>query len=175
MSIRRTAIVAAALTLACSDVPGNAGLFAPPECAPTLGQAVAQAVNDARSAHGEPPLAVDLRLVQAAERHSEDMAAADALAHDGTDGSTPVERATDAGYTSGSYLGEVVAAGYSTPAAAVEAWLASDGHRAILLAVAGDHLGVGHARSASGTAYWTALVGANESLEAPAQGCHPEI
>ncbi len=51
----------------------------------------------------------------------------------------------------------------------------SDGHRAILLAAAGDHAGVGHHRSASGTDYWTVLVGANASLEAPAHGCHPEI
>lgn len=172
MMIRRTALLAAVLALGCGESPGSL-LTSPRECATTVGQQVLVTVNDARDRAGAGRLDVDLRLVRAAEAHSADMATADDLSHTGTDGSSAAERAAAEGYEPTGYLGEVVAAGFARPDAVVEAWLQSDGHRAILLAPPGDHLGVGHAVSGSGTAYWTVVVGTTASLEAPSGGCHP--
>jgi uncharacterized protein YkwD len=55
--------------------------------------------------------------------------------HTGSDGSSVVQRVTDAGYTPYSDLGEVVFWGtgsLGTPATAVTWWMDSPGHRAII-------------------------------------------
>jgi hypothetical protein len=66
------------------------------------------------------------------------------MSHTGSDGSSPFERMEDAGYPV-SARGETVGAGYATPAAMVQGWMNSSGHRAILLGSAYRHVGVGYA------------------------------
>jgi uncharacterized protein YkwD len=48
---------------------------------------------------------------------------------------------------------------YATVATMVAAWLASDGHRAILLSTEFTDLGVGYALATNGASYWTVDVG----------------
>jgi len=56
--------------------------------------------------------------------------------HIGSDGSSPQARIADAGYTKIGYTGEIVYWGTgsrATPSAALDMWMASPAHRAIIL------------------------------------------
>jgi uncharacterized protein YkwD len=101
-----------------------------------------------------PPLAFDPRLVEAARRHSQDMAARDYFAHDTPGGVTPGQRLTAEGFPWTSW-GESVAANWAfwDPNAALRALVVDDGvpslgHRRQLLAAdavfrAQEQVGVG--------------------------------
>lgn len=117
---------------------------------------VVQLINSERAAQGLPPLSIDSRLVQAARRHSQDMATNNFFSHYGSDGSSPFDRIRDAGYSFRT-AGETIAGGYTSPESAVNGWMNSSGHRAILLGNY-DDIGVGYVYNASSTYrhYWTA-------------------
>lgn len=97
-----------------------------------------------------PPLRLDSRLNRAAQKHSEDQAATKKMTHTTPTGAVhyrpgmaPWDRMTAEGYrwTSAS---ENVAAGYRTPEAVMEAWLASPGHCKNVMSATSRDLGVGH-------------------------------
>ena len=97
-------------------------------------------INREREGSGERPLAVNERLEQVAQSHSQDMASADYFDHTGPRGDSPASRMRAAGYLSGSVIGyeigENIAWGtlwLATPRAIVAAWMASAGHRANIL------------------------------------------
>lgn len=159
--------------LAVVEVSGDGG--EPGPCAAGLGQEVVDLINAARADAGAGDLLVDLRLVAAAEGHSAYMADTETLSHTGSGGSTFVDRIEAEGYDSPTSGGEVIASGQTTATAVVDAWLASVGHRDILLDDRYDHIGVGYAESLGGTPYWTVDVGGNDTHEGPADGCHPSI
>lgn len=110
-------------------------------------------VNAERAKADLPPLKTNARLMTAARDHSANMARKKELAHD-LDGKGPGERLEGVGY-SHSGCGENCAAGQRTPAEAMACWLDSPGHRANLLGKSYREIGVGIARSADGTVYWT--------------------
>ncbi len=112
--------------------------------------------NQERSIENLNSLSIDSNLTTSARQHSIDLADNDLEGHIGSDGSTPFERITDAGYDS-AYTGENVAAGYSTPELVVEGWMSSSGHRANILNSDFCDIGVGYAYNASSTYqhYWT--------------------
>jgi len=105
---------------------------------------VVELVNAARQQEGLEPLSPAASLMEAAQRQARAMAGSGHLSHTGPDGSTMGERAQAAGYTGWSALGEVVAAGLTSPEAAVAQWLASPEHRARLLDPAYRELGAGY-------------------------------
>lgn len=117
---------------------------------------VVQLINGERAERGKGPLSIDSRLVQAARRHSQDMAINNFFSHYGSDGSSPFDRIRDAGY-SFTTAGETIAGGYTSPEAAVDAWMNSPPHRNILLGNYVD-VGVGYAYNVDSTYrhYWTA-------------------
>ncbi len=119
-------------------------------------------INRERTNAGLPPYAMDIRLVDAARSHSEDMAANAYFSHTGFDGSTFAEREQRAGYLSPG--GENIAAGYPTPEAAVAGWMASSGHRALILHTSMTHVGLGYAAGGPYGHYWTADFGRAASL-----------
>lgn len=139
-----------------ADRTGRRVDVAPP-AAERIGREVLDIVNAARASRGLGPLAWDGRVAQAAQEHSFDMAARDRLSHVGSDGSSVGDRLRRVGLDLSSY-GETVAAGRRDPRAAVDAWIASPAHAAILF---GDHTiaAAGMATSASGTNYWTLVAG----------------
>jgi uncharacterized protein YkwD len=102
----------------------------------------------------------DVRLAEAAEKHSQDMAAHDFLDHEGSDGRRFWDRATEVGYD-GTARGENVAGGYPTPEEVVEAWLDSDGHCLVLMLPETNEIGVGYAFSDHTTYghFWTMVTG----------------
>lgn len=101
-------------------------------------------VNLEREAEGLHPLSYDAQLTTAARGHSEDMGLQGYFSHDSLDGRKFYTRILDAGY-SYSYSGENIAAGYPDPAAVVDGWMASPGHRANILEPNFCDIGVGYA------------------------------
>lgn len=102
------------------------------------------------------PLAWDARLMAASFAHSRDMAQNNLFSHTGSDGSTPAQRVSAAGY-GWSTTGENIAAGQPTVAAVVTAWMNSPGHCANIMNPAFRDFGVACATSSSSTyrIYWT--------------------
>ncbi|ETL45723.1 hypothetical protein L916_04238 [Phytophthora nicotianae] len=85
-------------------------------------------VNKERAAEGLPPVCGNKKLLSSSQRHSDDMAQNNYMAHDGTDGSTMSQRITDTGYK-WSAVGENVAAGQVDVQAVMDAWMHSPEHR----------------------------------------------
>lgn len=125
-----------------------------PKATPTASSATArvvQLVNAERAKVGCHPLTVNAELTKAAQAHSADMAAHQNMSHTGSDGSSPGDRITRAGYSWSAY-GENVAYGYATPEQVMTGWMNSPGHRANILNCSYKEIGVGLAQPGS---YWT--------------------
>ena len=96
-------------------------------------------INRERAAHGESPLVLNQDLQDAAQAHSESMAAGEYFEHTSPSGDTVLDRLRQAGYISGEMayeVGENIAYGSlqdATPTAIVAAWMASPGHRENIL------------------------------------------
>ncbi|MEM2980342.1 MAG: CAP domain-containing protein [Thermoproteota archaeon] len=114
-------------------------------------------INQYRQQNGVSPLAVSNALTTAAQLHSEDMATNNYFSHTSLDGRTFVDRIRQAGYTYDTWLGENIAAGYSTAQSVFNAWKNSPGHNANMLNPNFKVIGIGLAYSASSTYkwYWT--------------------
>jgi PKD repeat protein len=117
-------------------------------------------INEARRQFGRSPLSNVSSLNAAAQNHAADMAAYGYTAHTGSDGSVPAERFIWYGYTSG-YAGETTAWGFEEARQAVEFWVNSPSHRAILLNEAATDVGVGYSAdfNAPNVWYWSAEFG----------------
>lgn len=140
-------------------IPSAAG--ATPATAPRApADDVVTLINERRRAAGCGEVQRDDTLASAAQRHSDDMARNDFMSHTGSDGSKFGQRARAAGYTFFA-SGEILAAGHATPAAAVEGWMKSSGHRDIMLDCANTDTGAALVERA-GTQYsfyWTVVFG----------------
>ncbi len=124
-------------------------------------QQVAELVNQERAAVGLPPLKRIEALDQAARYHAKDMAADNYFGHDSFDRSgDQLFKVCDwftrvGGFYSGwSWLGENIAAGYTTPTAVMKGWMESSGHRANILSTAAREFGVGYYGGGSWSHYW---------------------
>ncbi|RMF68803.1 MAG: CAP domain-containing protein [Cyanobacteria bacterium J069] len=121
---------------------------------------VLRLTNQFRQQNGVQALSYNNKLGNAAQGHSLNMANQDFFSHTGKDGSTIGQRVTAAGYQ-WSTTGENIAAGYTTPAAVVEGWINSPGHRANLLNPNYQEIGIGYYHLANDTGqvnyyhYWT--------------------
>ena len=110
-------------------------------------QAVIRLTNLARIAADVPPLRENLRLTQAAQGHSQSMAIGDFFSHTGLDGRSSTDRIAATGYLDGATgwgTAENIAGGQVSPAAVVDGWLNSPGHRANILDPALEEIGVGY-------------------------------
>jgi uncharacterized protein YkwD len=104
-----------------------------PARADDLGTAVYSGINQLRPCG---PMGDDPRLTVAAQRHANDMLKSGVDGHTGSDGSSPEARIADAGYAQIGRSSEIVYWGtgaLATPAAALDLWMQSPGHRAIIL------------------------------------------
>lgn len=108
-------------------------------------------VNNERSSEGLPSLTRDPELDAIAQGHSDHMRNVGTMAHDGIGDGTVSSRYADAGYTC-IMSGENVARGQSTPAAVMNAWMNSPGHRANILNSNFNRIGIGLAMPGF---YWT--------------------
>jgi uncharacterized protein YkwD len=115
-------------------------------------------VNTERAAAGCQPLTVDPRLVRAAQKHSDDMAARGYFGHDSQDGRSPWDRIAAEGYPTP--RAENIAKGQPDPQAVMTSWIASPGHHANIVDCGSTAIGVGLAQDASGARVWTQDFGA---------------
>ncbi|MDT0528757.1 CAP domain-containing protein [Micromonospora sp. DSM 115977] len=114
-------------------------------------------VNAERAKAGCGAVGVDDKLTTAAQRHSQDQADHRDMSHTGSDGSNVGTRLDRVGYSWRTY-GENVAWNQKTPAAVMDAWMNSPGHRANILNCAFTEIGVGVANSNG--PYWTQVFAA---------------
>jgi uncharacterized protein YkwD len=127
-------------------------------------------VNAERTSRDLRPLRRDGDLAQAARRHAVDMVRRNYFSHVSPGGTSPGDRAVDAGYASMNQswkVGEDLGWGTgtrATPNTLVDEWMASPPHRRILLEAGYRELGVGVASGAP-VDHATALPGATYALE----------
>jgi uncharacterized protein YkwD len=140
-----------------ATVDPQTGTGAPSATTETLEDQVVAATNAERTKVKCAGLTMDDRLRTAAQVHSADMASYAYLSHTGHDGSDPVSRMKDAGYTITPTIGwaENVARGYPSVDAVMAAFMGSPDHRANILNCSMKVIGVGVARSVAGELYWT--------------------
>ncbi|MBE89503.1 MAG: hypothetical protein CMM76_08700 [Rhodospirillaceae bacterium] len=105
--------------------------------------AVLKKVNAFRERYKLRPLTANDDLNEAAQAHSNDMAAKDYFAHIAPDGSSVAERAERAGYP-WRYILENIAAGQTTPEEVVGGWIGSDSHREAMLERDIKEAGIGY-------------------------------
>ncbi|WP_375598307.1 CAP domain-containing protein [Devosia sp. Naph2] len=154
---RRAALVLAASSLlsACASTipPLPAKVSDRPEDL-TRDQIIAT-INAVRRANGAGSWSYNPQLETAARSQARLMAQKDTLSHDL--GVTLRQRVSEAGYLLA--VGENVAKGYKTLPAAIEGWLASQGHRNTLLSNRFTEFGLAFARTNSGKLYWALIAG----------------
>jgi uncharacterized protein YkwD len=135
-------------------------------------QAVVEQVNRERLAQGGlPPFKRVASLDSAARYHAADMAADDYFQHDSYDrvgGSLSRtcswSARVDTYYANRTSMAENIAAGYSTPAAAMNGWMNSSGHRANILSTGQREIGVGYFRGGSYGSYWVQDFGTRSGI-----------
>lgn len=122
---------------------------------PATGEAaeVLALVNGERAKAGCAAVHLDDRLTAAARAHSTDMADHGYFSHTSRDGRTFVDRVRAQGYTAA--RSENIAAGQATPAAVMQGWMNSDGHRRNILDCSAKAMGLASARGGSYGIYWT--------------------
>lgn len=155
------------------SLEGAAGVESPAQGAPSgcaasdanasqFATQVLALVNQERAAAGLGAVTLNAQLNQAAQGHSFDMGCKFFLSHTGSDGSDPGARIDATGYFWLTW-GENVAAGYSTPAAVMNGWMNSPGHRANILNGSFTEMGIGYVYNSADTVksyyhYWTMVL-----------------
>lgn len=121
-------------------------------------------INDYRRSLNLAPLAEDQALATAAAAYAKLMAdnnwwSCGCDVHRGPDGSTPASRVAASGYA-GRFAGEALAGGQGSAQDAVNTWLNSPPHRAILLSATATDVGVGfYYRAGWPGFHWVLLTG----------------
>lgn len=121
-------------------------------------QAFLQIINNYRQQNGLATLSPSDTLDRSAQWKSQDMGANAYFAHDDTPtGRTWIQRIRDCGYGYNTYIGENIAAGYTTAADVFTAWKNSPGHNANMLGASYSAISIGRACIAGSPygCYWT--------------------
>lgn len=114
---------------------------------------VVRLVNEARAQNGLRPLGTNWELARVARYKSDDMAANRYFSHTSPTYGTPFQMIRSFGLSYRT-AGENIAYGQRTPAAVVEAWMNSSGHRANILNESYTQIGVGYCQQGN---YWTQM------------------
>jgi len=117
-------------------------------------------VNSARASRGLPALRANASLTADAATYAKYMGDKNYFAHDGLDGTTPSSRVASAGYK-GRFKGEALAAGQASADGALNTWLGSPAHAAILLDSSAVDVGIGYYNKpgSSYSYYWVLVTG----------------
>ncbi|MFF4159259.1 CAP domain-containing protein [Streptomyces sp. NPDC001678] len=153
----------ASFALATVVTVGGLAQAAPAKSDPrtaALRQQVVTLANARRQAAGCAPLRLSPQLTAAAQKHSDDMAGEHFFSHTGLDGAGPGTRISAAGYRWDAY-GENIARGQATPAAVMDAWMRSAGHRENILDCSFEEVGVGVNTTPEGP-FWTQDFGSRQ-------------
>lgn len=119
-------------------------------------QEVLRLVNQQRAANGLSALAWAEDVAAVARAHSRDMIANNYFSHMDKNGNSPFDRLRNAGITYRT-AAENIAYGQKSAQEVMNSWMNSAGHRANILNSSVKEIGIGAARSANGTIYWTQM------------------
>jgi uncharacterized protein YkwD len=121
-------------------------------------------VNALRAEAGARPLRMCPALTRSADAYAREMSRDNTFSHTGTDGSTAQQRVAVAGYRPSS-VGENLAAGQPTVAAAIRGWRESPSHYATMTDPRFRHVGFGFApgRGVPYATFWVQHFGAGGS------------
>lgn len=119
-------------------------------------QEVVKLVNKERNAAGLPALTENSRLSEVAQAKAEDMMKNGYFSHTSPAYGSPFEMMRTFGITY-TAAGENIAKGQKTPAAVMDGWMSSSGHRANILNVSYEQIGVGFCKDSSGVTYWVQM------------------
>jgi len=154
----RTALLACSAVICCCAVlawqPGAA--HAKTAGLDRVERKVVRLVNRIRTHHGLRKLKASRTLAHAASDHTGDMLRADYLSHDSRDGTPMATRVRR--YTGARWVGENIAVTSRRRGVArrvVRMWMASPGHRAVLLSPKSRRIGVGRERGRLGGAAYS--------------------
>ena len=117
-------------------------------------QQVFELVNKERAARGLTLLKYNTELARMARIKSQDMIDKKYFAHESPTYGSPFKMMESFGFKF-SAAGENIAYGQRTAAEVMNTWMNSPGHRANILSESYTTIGVGVAKTASGTLYWT--------------------
>ena len=114
---------------------------------------VVRLVNEKRVKNGLPKLTHNWELSRVARYKSQDMKDKKYFSHTSPTYGTPFQMMKNFGISYNT-AGENIAKGYATPAAVVEGWMNSSGHRANILNSSFTEIGVGYVPEGN---YWTQM------------------
>jgi uncharacterized protein YkwD len=119
-----------------------------------------EATNAERARTGVPALAMNGRLMEAAQIQAEQVAAAGRLEHTIADARLPSleDRVAAAGYD-WQYVGENLAFGQRNAAHAVDTWMQSPSHRSNILSALFTEVGAGYVVDPTGRPYYVQVFG----------------
>jgi uncharacterized protein YkwD len=118
---------------------------------PAMASELLDTINKERAARSLPRLTEKTELTCAAAKHSKDIGTRRVCSHTGSNGSNPGTRINSCGLRPLAW-GEIVACGQKTPRAAVDAWIKSPGHYAIMFSKTYRYFG-----GAMFNNYWTVV------------------
>lgn len=158
--IALTGVAAPSLYSHSEPMTASAAVYASDETE-NYARTVAELVNSERAKQGLPALKYSLTLSQAAQTRAEETV--QLFSHTRPNGSScfTVLKEQGISYTA---AGENIAYGQKTPAAVMNAWMNSSGHRANILSKSFDHIGIGVVYR-NGTYYWSQMFAASKSLD----------
>ena len=99
-------------------------------------------LNQARLQNSRQALTQSEELTRAAQKHADDMRAKNYFSHTGQNGSSHFQRIEEENYTA-CYTAENIAKGQKTPAAVMNGWMNSKGHRTNNLSTKAREYGIG--------------------------------
>ena len=119
-------------------------------------QEVIKLVNKERNAAGLSALAENSRLSEVAQAKAEDMMKNGYFSHTSPTYGSPFEMMKTFGIAYKS-AGENIAKGQKTPAAVMNGWMNSSGHRTNILNASFEQIGAGFCKDSSGVTYWVQM------------------
>lgn len=117
-----------------------------------------QQINTLRANVAAPPLQLNPQLSAAALAQSRDMAAQNRAWHWGSDGSSPLKRVRNQGYT-GHLIGENISESYENDVQTLNAWMQERDTRDIIMDPNATSLGIAWYQEPSNKIWWTLLTG----------------
>ncbi len=115
-------------------------------------------VNTLRQAAGAPPVSLSPELNAAAETHARDMSVQNRPWLFGSDGSSPLDRARQAGFR-GQLLGENISESYETELETLAAWMEGQDTRSVILDPNARFMGLGWFQESAGKLWWSMTIG----------------
>ena len=120
-------------------------------------------LNALRAPAGLPALRLNAKLNAAAATHARDMSVQNRPWHFGSDGSSPIDRVSRAGYAH-ELVGEVISETFETELETLSAWVKDAETRNVLLDKKAQEMGFYWYQEPSGKIWWTLVLGSGPVL-----------